>query len=95
MKTWKREIIQALNVKANEMREISFYDVALELGYKHIKTEDVKDIANAFIKENPTYRAVRFVNLNKNSATQSLFTTLFLTECEYDDASDKIEMGQQ
>lgn len=65
------------------MREIKFYDVALELGYKHIKTEDVKTIAKKFLKKHPIYRVVRFVkDPNRVSSTESLFTTLVLTECE-------------
>ena len=95
MNSWKKEILEALNKKAEELREISFYDVALECGYKHIKTEEVKDIANAFIKANPTYRAVRLVNFNRSTATQSLFTTLVLTECEYDEEPDEIKVGKQ
>lgn len=94
MNSWKKEILEALNKKAEELREISFYDVALECGYKHIKTDDVKEIANAFIKVNHEYRAVKFINPNKSNETQSLFTTLVLTECEYDEPNE-IEMGQQ
>lgn len=44
----KIRVEEALNKKAEEMREIKFYDVTLELGYKHIKTEDVKTIATRF-----------------------------------------------
>lgn len=44
----KIRVEEALNKKAEKMREIKFYDVALELGYKHIKTEDVKTIATRF-----------------------------------------------
>lgn len=95
MKSYKKEVLEALNNKAQELKEISFYEVAMGCGYNHIKTNDVKDIANAFVKANPTYRAVRFVNLNKNTATQSLFTTLVLTECEYDEEPDEIKVGQQ
>ena len=80
----KIRVEEALNKKAEEMREIKFYDEALELGYKHIKTEDVKTIATRFLKKHPTYRAVRFVkDPNRVASTESLFTTLVLTECEY------------
>lgn len=91
----KIRVEEALNKKAEEMREIKFYDVALELGYKHIKTEDVKTIATRFLKKHPTYRAVRFVkDPNQVSSTESLFTTLILTECEYQTEEEFLEEMQ-
>lgn len=62
------------------------------MGYNHIKVNDVKDIATRFLKEHPTYRAVRFVkNPKKVSSTESLFTTLVLTECEYETEEEFLE----
>lgn len=91
----KIRVEEALNKKAEEMREIKFYDVALELGYKHIKTEDVKTIATRFLKKHQTYRAVRFVkDPNRVSSTESLFTTLVLTECEYQTEEEFLEEMQ-
>lgn len=91
----KIRVEEALNKKAEKMREIKFYDVALELGYKHIKTEDVKTIATRFKKKHPTYRAVRFVkDPNRVSSTESLFTTLVLTECEYQTEEEFLEEMQ-
>ena len=85
MQEWKLEIVKELDKKSEELREIRFYDVACEMGYNHIKVNDVKDIATRFLKEHPTYKAVRFVkNPKKVSSTESLFTTLVLTECEYE-----------
>lgn len=85
MQAWKNEILEVLEEKAKEYKEIKFYDVALEMGYTHIKTQEVKEIASKFLKRNPTYKGVRFVkNPKKISSTESLFTTLVLTECEYE-----------
>ena len=61
MQEWKLEIVKELDKKSEELREIRFYDVAREMGYNHIKVNDVKDIATRFLKEHPTYKAVRFV----------------------------------
>lgn len=85
MEKWqKNEVLEVLEERAKEQREIKFYDAALSMGYTHIKTEDVKVIATRFLKKHPTYRAVRFVkDPNRVSSTESLFTTLVLTECEY------------
>lgn len=93
MEKWqKNEILEVLEEKAKELREIKFYDVALELGYRHVKTEDVKTIAKRFLKNNPTYRAVRFVkDPKKVTSTESLFTTLVLTECEYQTEEEFLE----
>lgn len=94
-KTGKNKGRRSIKQKAEEMREIKFYDVALELGYKHIKTEDVKTIATRFLKKHPTYRAVRFVkDPNRVSSTESLFTTLVLTECEYQTEEEFLEEMQ-
>lgn len=61
----------------------------------HIKTEDVKVIATRFLKKHPTYRAVRFVkDSNRVSSTESLFTTLVLTECEYQTEEEFLEEMQ-
>ena len=84
MQEWKLEIIKELDKQSEELKEIRFYDVARKMGYNHIKVGDVRDIATYFLKEHPTYKAVRFVkDPKKISSTESLFTTLVLTECEY------------
>lgn len=85
MKDWKLDIVKKLGEKSEELREINFRDVANECGFKHIKTQEVEEIADEFLKTHPTYRAVRFVKNQKVvSSTESLFTTLVLTECEYE-----------
>lgn len=59
MEKWqKNEVLEVLEERAKEQREIKFYDAALSMGYTHIKTEDVKVIARRFLKKHPTYRAV-------------------------------------
>lgn len=85
MKQWKLDILKELNKKAIGYREISFYEVAKKLGYNHIARQDVRDIEIAFLRENPTYKAFRFVkNPRKINPTESLFQTLVLSECEYE-----------
>ena len=37
-------ILKKLDVVSKELREIHFYEVAKELGFKHINTEDVRVI---------------------------------------------------
>ena len=72
MQEWKLEIIKELDKQSEELNEIRFYDVARKMGYKHIKVGDVRDIATYFLKEHPTYKAVRFVkDPKKISSTES------------------------
>ena len=92
MEKWQKnevlEVLEVLEERAKEQREIKFYDAALSMGYTHIKTEDVKVIATR-------YRAVRFVkDPNRVSSTESLFTTLVLTECEYQTEEEFLEEMQ-
>lgn len=92
MQEWKLEIIKELDKQSEELKEIRFYDVARKMGYNHIKVGDVRDIATYFLKEHPTYKAVRFVkDPKKISSTESLFTTLVLTECEYQTEEELLE----
>lgn len=96
MEKWqKNEVLEVLEERAKEQRKIKFYDAALSMGYTHIKTEDVKVIARRFLKKHQTYRAVRFVkDPNRVSSTESLFTTLVLTECEYQTEEEFLEEMQ-
>ena len=45
MQEWKLEIVKELDKKSEELREIRFYDVAREMGYNHIKVNDVKAVS--------------------------------------------------
>lgn len=81
----KEKILTRLDELSDELREIHLYEVAKSMGYNHIKREDVVTIIRKFIKAHPTYRAVKFVKneKNMNDPTESLFTTVRLTELEY------------
>lgn len=83
MKDWKAELLTALETEAETMKEIRFHDVAVARGYNHIKTQDVRDIMNAFCKKHPEYRPV--IMLDYEGQNASLFTHGVLTECQYDD----------
>lgn len=90
MKDWKVEILNALDKRAQEMREIRLYDVAKELGYNHIKTHDVEDIERSFLKSHPSYKPVKMM---KNSY-DSLFVSLAFTECEYESETDFLKENE-
>ena len=91
----KEKILARLDEVSNEQREIWLYEIAKDMGYNHIKTGDVGAIIKRFIEKHPTYRAVKFVqDENINSPTESLFTTVRLTECEYQTEKEFLqEMG--
>lgn len=79
MKEWKVEIVNALNEKAKHERVIWFYEFAKnELGYKHIKTQDMRDIVIAFLKQNTNYRAIH----EMKTPYTSLFCGLILADKE-------------
>ena len=82
MKEYKMNVYNALCETAKSCREIHFYEVCRSIGVKHLQTQEVLEIANKFIRNNPSYRAVQFVDPKRAAAAQSLFTTLVLTECE-------------
>ena len=80
MKEWKVKIIEKLNQKSKELKEIKFSEVAQELGYNHIRTNDIKEITFEFVKQNPSYRRVRLMD----NSYDGEFSSLVLTELEYD-----------
>lgn len=80
MKAWKEEIVKELEKQTEDLREISFKDTVVNMGYKHIKHEDIRDIAHAFINRNPDYKAVNFIE------EKSLFNGLVFTELDYSDS---------
>lgn len=82
MKEYKLNVYSTLCETAKSCREIHFYDVCRSIGVKHLKTQEVLEIMNKFIRSNPSYRAVQFIDPKRTAAVQSLFTTLVLTECE-------------
>lgn len=84
MKDWKEEMLSSLETEAETLKEIRFHDVAASHGYSHIKTQDVRDIMDAFCKKHPEYRPVLMLDYEGQNA--SLFTHGVLTMCEYDNA---------
>lgn len=89
----KIRLEEELHKESIELREINFREAAAKAGFKHVKTEDVRIVAMRFLKKHPSYRGVRFVlNPEKGpSSTESLFTTLVLTELEYMTEADMLK----
>lgn len=90
MEKWqKNEVLTALDKATIDYAKIKFCDVARALGYKHIKTEDIKSIIRRFLKKHPTYSVVRYVeDINHIRPWESLFTTLGFIEYLDGDTSD-------
>lgn len=88
MNDQKLSVYNALCTRALHSRHILFHDAALDVSVKHLKTQDVHEIAAKFLREHPTFHAVRFLDPERRPETQSDFTSLVLTDCEYDDAVD-------
>lgn len=84
MKKWKQTIVDAIVEKSKAEKEISLRETCLELGYKHVRTEDCLVIMRGALKALPDYEAVKMVtwHQSRNPAAASLFTTLtFVEKC--------------
>ena len=72
MKQYKFDIIQKLNERAQGERIISLRDTANQLGIKHLKTQECLEISNLFLKQQPEFKAVKFID----NPLDSLFCSL-------------------
>lgn len=88
MKEYKLNVYNTLCEKAGVCRKINFYDVCKSIGVKHLKAQEVHEITAKFLREFPSYHAVRFLDQSHIPETQSDFTSLVLTDCEYENAID-------
>ena len=94
MEKWQKdEVLTALDKATIDYAKIKFCDVARSLGYKHIKTEDIKSIIRSFLKKHPTYSVVRYVeDINHIRPWESLFTTLgFIEYLDRDSDEDEYD----
>lgn len=80
MKQWKLDIVNYMYKKADEMRVFNFRELCLELGIKHIKTQEIIEITREFLKRCPDWHAVR---CSDYPAYYSLFCTLFFEDDDY------------
>lgn len=85
MMEFKLRIVKQLERNAQTVNAVLLRKAAIECGHTHIKTQDCRDIINAFLKRNPTYRVYQLADKNSRDslvARGSLFVTAFFTECE-------------
>lgn len=80
MKQWKLDIVDYMCKKADEVRVFNFRDTCLELGVKHVKTQEVTEITREFLKRRPDYHAVKYSDC---PAYYSLFCSLFFEDDDY------------
>ena len=78
----KRLLNRILDSKAITDKIISFHEVALACGYKHIRTEQVIGIAESFCHRHPNYKAVRILKHDNDCA--SLFVSLHFIDKSLD-----------
>lgn len=95
MKEFKQKIIDAIVEEAQDVKIVSLYKTAQELGYNHISEQDCRDILGAVKKALPDYTPVKMLDHQqyRNKATASLFTTLCFVdkELEFDDGAEFYE----
>ena len=75
MKKYKLDILAAMEWLAYANHSISIKTAAEQLGIYHLKTQDVFEIAQLFIKRNPEYKIYRLVDNPYNSAFQSILVS--------------------
>ena len=87
MKKWKQQIVDEIVRRAEDLKEVSLRDVANDMGYNHIKTEDCLHIARAVEKCLPEYRPLKLIS----HSYDSLFVSLVFTTLEYQTEADWLE----
>ncbi len=99
MKEFKQIVVDAIIKRGESDRVISLYEVAKEIGHKHISTQDCRDIMRAVLTALPEYKAVQMLTKKqmRNPATAGLFTTLTFVEkgIVFDDGTEFIDDGEE
>lgn len=97
MREFKQIVVDAIVKRSESDRIISLYEVAKELGHKHIATQDCRDIMRAVLAALPEYKAVQMLTEKqiRNPATAGLFTTLTFVEkgIVFDDGTEFVDDG--
>ena len=97
MKEFKQIIVDAIVKRGESDRIISLYEVAKELGHKHITAQDCRDIMRTVLAALPEYKAVQMLTEKqmRNPATAGLFTTLAFVEkgLEFDNGMELVDNG--
>lgn len=78
MKDYKIKVLNEMLKTAEENHAVSVKESANKVGIKHLKTQEVHEILNAFVKEKPEYKIYR---LNDNPLA-SLFCSAFVSDNE-------------
>ena len=88
MKQYKINILNAIDAAAEGDKIISVREKALECGIKHLKTQEVLEICNAFLKKHDDYKLVKMVDSLKDYS--SLFCTAHLIDksIEFDNGEE-------
>lgn len=85
MKQYKIDILQKLNERAKGERIISLRETANQLGIKHLKTQECLEISNLFLKKQPEYKAVKFID----NPLDSLFCSLTFVDKNIEFSEEK------
>lgn len=83
MKQYKLEILERLEEKAKGENIISFRDVANSAGFSHIKTQEVLEVCNRFLKLHPDYKLVKMLSDEKDNSSLFCTATLIYKSMEF------------
>lgn len=85
MKQYKLEILERLEEKARGENIINFRKTANEAGFNHIKTQEVLEICNKFLKLHPDYKLVKMVSSEKDNSSLFCTAALIHNSMEFED----------
>ena len=84
MKQYKNEILERLEQAAISDKIIEFKEIAYDAGFTRMKTQDVLEICNKFLKLHDDYKLVRMVKNEKDISSLFCTATLIDKTLEFD-----------
>ncbi len=78
MKEFKMNVLNEMINLTNELHAVKIQTAANNIGIKHLKTQEVKEILNAFVKVKPEFKIYQLAD----NPLASLFTSAFVSDNE-------------
>lgn len=78
MKQYKIEVLNEMVRLSDECHAVKLQTAANNVGIKHLKTQEVKEILNAFVKKKPEFKICQLAD----NPLDSLFVSAFVTDNE-------------
>lgn len=76
MKQYKLDVLNEMFRLADEYHAVKIQTAANNIGIEHLKTQEVKEILNAFVKAKPDFKVYQL----SDNPLASLFTSAFVSD---------------